>query len=883
MHINFNIQHQTAFGQEMVLNIVDADGHIAKYRLTSNDQQNWSHSINCQEPPGLLDYFYSIEQQQCEQEREWTTLRHHVELSVTHGRNYTIYNQWYELPQDSYRYSSAFTDCIDHQTAREMAPSHNRRTVRLVVRASQLRDGQRLGIVGRGRMLGHWDTAHTLPLTQHQTGEWAIDLDAQTIAGGQLEFKFVVLAMGQVPMWEDGLNRTIQLPMLADGDVVVYELRQAFFAIPNEKVAGTLVPVFSLRTQGSFGIGDFGDLRRMVDFLHVTGQRVLQLLPVNDTTATHTWADCYPYSAISIFALHPIYADLRQLPPLRDALMASDMARQQNQLNALPKIDFERVAHAKWTYLKALFQQEGLNDIKTDAFKTFFRKNERWLVPYAHYCTLRDQYGTADFTQWPSNQQWNEADRGKLTNPHNKICREAALHYWVQFVLNRQLSDAHDYARQKGVVLKGDIPIGVNRHGCDVWTEPRYFNLNGQAGAPPDDFSLNGQNWGFPTYNWDAMLEDGCAWWEHRFQNMAQYFDAYRIDHVLGFFRIWQIPIDSVHGLLGQFVPSQGFTCQEIKSYGLHFNEDHCTRPFIAEWVLDRLFAERKEEVKANYLVHLHDDIYALRPEYDTQRKVQKLIVEDEQLRDGLYTLISDVLFVRDHKDPNLFHPRIAAHSSFVYEALWDDDKAAFNRLYDHYFYGRNNQFWYAEAMKKLPRLVQTTRMLVCAEDLGMVPACVPWVMDELRILSLEVQSMPKEPYVRFGSPAAFPYRSVCTFSSHDMPTLRQWWDEDPARTQDFYSNKLHQGDAAPHPLPGWLAREIVASQLTSGSMLCVLSIQDWMAIDENLRLPDANAERINIPANPHHYWRYRMHVNIEDLLRNHGFVQNVKQLVSLR
>ena len=434
--------------------------------------------------------------------------------------------------------------------------------------------------------------------------------------------------------------------------------------------------------------------------------------------------------------------------------------------------------------------------------------------------------------------------------------------------------------------MKGDIPIGVSRFGCDVWSEPRYFNLNGQAGAPPDDFSVNGQNWGFPTYNWEEMLNDGCQWWIRRFQNMSKYFDAYRIDHVLGFFRIWEIPSDAVHGLLGQFQPSLGMSRDEIEAYGLHWQEALFTEPFITDWVLDRVFKEHAEEVREKYLVPGTDGRYKMHPDYDTQKKVEKAFEgktsdKDIWIRDGLYALISDVLFVRDHKDASKFHPRISVQFDFIYESLYDSDKQIFNQLYNDYFYRRNNHFWYREAMRKLPQLVNATRMLVCAEDLGMVPDCVPWVIDQLRILSLELQSMPKDPHVRFGHLSRNPYRSVCTISSHDMPTLRQWWDEDIARTQDYYCTMLHRGDAAPHPLPGWLARDIVSRNLTSPSILCVLSIQDWLSIDEKLRLPNPNAERINIPANPHHYWRYRMHLNIEDLLSNKDFTANITELVS--
>ena len=153
-----------------------------------------------------------------------------------------------------------------------------------------------------------------------------------------------------------------------------------------------------------------------------------------------------------------------------------------------------------------------------------------------------------------------------------------SIYYFIQFHLHLQLLEATNYARANGVVLKGDIPIGISRNSVEAWTEPHYFNLNGQAGAPPDDFSVNGQNWGFPTYNWEVMEQDDYSWWMKRFRKMSEYFDAYRIDHILGFFRIWEIPMHAVHGLLGQFVPSLPMSREEIESYGLPFREEFDTQ-----------------------------------------------------------------------------------------------------------------------------------------------------------------------------------------------------------------------------------------------------------------------------------------------------------------
>lgn len=874
------------FGEQIVVNIQTEEGEL-KLPLETTDGERWACDWCVESPEKSYTYYYSVEREGRAVKTEWLMIKHQLDVNAKKAAVYTLYDHWKAMPEDAFLYSSAFTDCINHQAPQEMKLEMGSKIVRLVVRAPQLRDGERLGVLGADKALGAWDVQKILPMTQHTYNEWVADIDATHLEGSHLEFKFVAFRNAKNELlWETSMNRTVDLPEMKAGELVSYELDQAFFALYNRKLAGTQVPVFSLRTRKSAGIGDFGDLKTMIDFVASTGQKVLQLLPINDTTITHTWTDSYPYSCISVFAIHPQYADLHALPELKDAKARAEAEKTRAELNALDKIDYEKVNDFKINYLRQIFNQEGEKMMKTAEYKAFFQASELWLVPYAQYSYLRDKNGTADFNQWPDHQVWDEAERKVLAAPKTAAYKNVAFFYFVQFVLDRQMQEAHEHAKAKGVILKGDIPIGVNRNGCDVWTEPKYFNLNGQAGAPPDDFSANGQNWGFPTYNWFEMLKDGCQWWNRRFQNMARYFDAYRIDHVLGFFRIWEIPVHSVHGLLGQFAPALAMSREEIESYGLHFQEDRFTRPFITDWVLDRVFHERAGEVKEKYLDRLDDERYQMKPEVDTQRKVEALFadVTNEKelwLRDGLYALISDVLFVRDHTNPGVFHPRISAQLDFIYESLYDNDKAAFNRLYNDYFYRRNNQFWYQEAMKKLPKLVQATRMLVCAEDLGMVPDCVPWVMDELKILSLELQSMPKDPSVKFGHLSRNPYRSVCTISSHDMPTLRMWWDENIQRTQEYYNTMLYRQGPAPHPLPGWLASDIISRHLTSPSMLCILSIQDWLATDEALRLPDADAERINIPANPKHYWRYRMHLNIEDLAADKRFVQSITEMIS--
>jgi len=880
--LNFNVDYRTTFGEVLVINIGGQ-----QFNMVTNDGERWTYQMLTNiETGGSIDYFYSVTRNGWETRREWPVEPHRLEANNSAAKVITVYDHWIDLPEDGFLYSSAVTECLTKRKKVNIPKGKISKTIRLKVRAPQLRADEVLAVTGDDLPIGEWKALEAVRMYEHNYNEWIIDFDVTKFTKPIIEFKFVALDSEDdvTPFWETGPNRVITLPTLNSGELVVYELPEAHFQIYPIKCAGTQTPVFSMKSKSSFGTGDFGDLKKFIDWMAATKQRILQLLPINDTTITHTWTDSYPYSCISVFALHPQYADLNALPKIADAKVAKEMEKLRKELNALPQIDYERVNDAKTKYLRIIFEQEGKKMMQEQEYKDFFDNTKEWLVPYAQYCVMRDKYETADFNAWPDHNEWNEEERKKLEDEQTKEYEEAAFFYFTQYILDKQMREAHEYARSKGVILKGDIPIGVNRNSCDVWTEKKYFNLNGQAGAPPDAFSTNGQNWGFPTYNWEEMLNDGCQWWTKRFKKMADYFDAYRIDHVLGFFRIWEIPIDAVHGLLGQFAPSLAMTRQEVEAYGLKWNEDLFMKPYITDNVLHTIFGEYAHQVKSTYLRQVADDRYEMLPEYDTQRKVEKAFEgcseEESHVRDGLYALISNVLFLKDHRDSDKVHPRISAQLDLLYPTLSDGDKWAFNKLYNDYFYRRNNQYWYKEAMKKLPRLVNATRMLVCAEDLGMVPDCVPWVMNELKIVTLEMQTMPKKPDSRFGHLSEYPYRSVCAFSSHDTPTLRQWWDEDLERTQEYYTKMLHRSGEAPHPLPGWLAADIVSRQLTSPSMICVTTLQDWLAMDESLRLPDANAERINVPANPKHYWRYRMHITIEELMKAEGLNGKIRQLI---
>ena len=885
MTIIFRIQYHTNWGESLRV-LIDEKRAV---ELSTTDGNSWQGETEYQPDNTVpfITYRYEVcRDNQCIR-REFGILPHTVSIAQATSDSCLIEDTWRDLPAASYRFSSAFCPADAAHTDETLPPATG--NSRIIFRALCPSNGKRkrtIGISGNCKALGNWGETAPLRMYEVKPNEWQAVLDAETLPDGVC-YKYVTLSPDKenIDEWESHDNRFLPFSRIRQGGTYVTSEEEVFFASENYKIAGCAIPVFSLRSEGSYGVGDFGDLKTFIRWAADTHQRAVQVLPINDTTMTGTWTDSYPYSSISIYAFHPMYVDLRQLPSLNDTETAIHFERKRVELNALPQVDYEAVNHWKRAYLKAVFLQEQANVLASEGFQAFYHDNAEWLRPYAAFCYLRDRFQTPDFHQWQAYSTYRAETAEQLCTPGNEAYPETMFHCYVQYQLHVQLLNACNYGRELGVIVKGDIPIGISRTSVEAWVEPYYFNMNGQAGAPPDAFSTKGQNWGMPTYNWKVMEQDGYQWWQRRFRKMADYFTAYRIDHILGFFRIWEIPVHSVHGLLGQFVPALPMSVKEIESYGLHFQKDFMTRPFINDHILDTMFGDRSREVRDTFVKHEHHDIYSMRPEFDTQRKIEAYFAgrtdtDSNNLKEGLYALVSDVLFIPDRDNPEMYHPRIAVQNDFIYRQLNSQEQDAFNRLYNDYYYRRHNEFWYHEAMKKLPILTQATSMLVCGEDLGMVPDCVPWVMEQLQILSLEIQRMPKNPEDEFGHVYAYPFRSVCTIGTHDMSTFRGWWEEDRDVSARFFYHELGHWGELPEHAPGWLCEDVVRRHLYSPSMLCILTWQDWLSMDEQLRNPDVAIERINVPANPKHYWRWRMHLTLEDLMKQDDFNGKVRRMI---
>ncbi len=468
--------------------------------------------------------------------------------------------------------------------------------------------------------------------------------------------------------------------------------------------SGVAVPVFSLRSEEGCGIGEFPDLKKLADWCVMTGMRLIQILPVNDTTTDGGWSDSYPYKSISTKTLHPIYLNLEKVGTLRDESDRLRFRELKKELNAKEFVDYPAVFATKMWYLKKV---------------------------YAHR-------------------------RGK----------KQGFYEFLQEHCDRQLTEAVDYLRGRGIMLKGDLPIGVSRDSDDVRKEPHLFNLDMETGAPPDGFAPQGQNWGFPTYNWAAMEAEDFQWWKGRVEWLKKYFDALRIDHILGFFRIWEIPKGSPDASYGHYSPEN-----------------------------PRLW------------------------EIEGRKRLQTIF-------------------------------DLANHTSFRLERSGMEKSHASDGL------------------------------LICGEDLGMVAPCVPGVMRELGILSLEVQRMPKQSGRQFSDPRENPYLSVDTTGTHDMPTIRGWWEQDRALSARFYRELLHHTDNAPYFCEPYICKEIIEQHLNSSSQWVIIPIQDYIAMDGDFRWDATWEEQINEPAKPNHKWKYRMHQSIESLLNNEKLTMELKNMI---
>ena len=506
MKLKFSIQYGTQWGQNLYVVITyrssDHTEKTQRLMMVTTDGMEWSLETTVLEsrkhPITSFLYNYQVEDNDGNVIRkEWDAIPRIYYFDSS--KDYVLVDRWRDVPLQYHLYSKAYLTTMgleDNDKVEPLRVPLYRKTILFRVSAPQLQKGQSVAIVGSHPALGSWNVARYLRMEPIGRFEWLLSVNVEAVLL-PIEYKYVIVDDNTHAFvaWEEGDNRTTDglLPadqtMVPDGTVLVAYGESLRVKEQTWRAAGVVIPVFSLRTKESYGVGDFGDLRRLVDWCVATGMKVIQLLPVNDTTCSGNWSDSYPYNIVSAFALHPHYLDLEELGTLKSKTKMTAYHRQRQELNAIGYSDYEAVDRVKRSYVEEVFVERGQQTLDSKDFKLWYAENKEWLEPYAKWVSAKSSYSSVDVV------------------------------YYVQYHLHIQLKSAADYARSKGIFIKGDVPIGVNGDSVETATHPEFYHLDAQTGAPPDAFSQNGQNWGFPTYNWKSGLVE---WFHLRLKWMEQ-------------------------------------------------------------------------------------------------------------------------------------------------------------------------------------------------------------------------------------------------------------------------------------------------------------------------------------------------------------------------
>ena len=881
MNIAFTLYYATRFGENVFLHL-SQDGVAREIPLSYIDARTWSVSVNC--TPHAFSYHYSIQNSSGQILREELPVRNCSLAKYANAPYLHIIDRWNlaSFPEH-FLFNKIWN--IHQSFIVDELPQFNPASSHLFeIRVPLYPPHWALGLMRP-------DSDDWIPMHRAAAGLWQVDLDVSALSHGVSSFEYhygIFDATTNACIHTETQTRQVQVDgeTLDDAFTIVHDM--GYEASPDWlwRSAGVAIPVFSLRSEHALGSGEFADLKLLGDWAQQVGVSLLQLLPINDSTVNYSWDDQYPYSAISVYALHPQYLSIHDLPYALPGIDAEVFEAARARLNALETIDFESMITLKWRLIRSIFNAH-LDEILADEALQQFIVNNDLLKPYAVFCVLRDRFGTLDFSLWQNFAQYDFNATQAFFDARHPQYLETLLHCFVQYHLHLQLSDAVDYVHGLGIALKGDLPIGIRRHSVDTWVTPDLFAMDFQAGAPPDMFTELGQNWEFPLYDWARMRTDGYQWWGKRMSALAQYFDAMRIDHVLGFFRIWCVPVGSTQGLLGYFSPALGVSSAEFIARGIDFDAQRYCQPFITTEILKTLFGTESTEIIAEYLQPNATDAsrYQFKQAFDTQLKIVEFFRDEPNpdLEQKLLTLHAEVLFIAESVGENnaqvVYHPRFNVNKTQSYQALDIRTQDKLFDLYVDYFFVRQEALWRENGLEKLPALKNASDMLICAEDLGLVPACVPDVLHELGITALKIQRAPSDD-TEFSDPLRADYLNVVTTSSHDSSTLRQWWCESPKLTQRYYEKQLGQAGDAPAQLPPELATEIIAQHLNSPAMLAIFPLQDLLATSAHLVPADPNIERINNPANPKHRWNYRMSIGLEKLILAYEWNRKVRELI---
>ncbi|KAJ8444385.1 hypothetical protein Cgig2_026589 [Carnegiea gigantea] len=913
--VTFRIPYHTQWGQSLVvcgsvplLGSWNVKRGLLLTPLHQGNELIWRGSIEV--PSGFeCEYIYHVVDDEKNTLRWEMGNKRKLMLpdTVQDGEEVELHDLW-QTGSDALPFRSAFKDVIFRNSSslrleRPLGELQHKLGVddsvllHFKICCPNLEKGASVYVIGSPQKLGQWKVDGALKLSYAGDSIWQADCVMEK-NDFPIKYPFEVFRRclygkydkaGKFSI-EIGSNRELSLDILSNKARYMF-LSDGIMREMPWRGAGMAIPMFSVRSEDDLGVGEFLDLKLLVDWAVASGFHLVQLLPINDTSVHGMWWDSYPYSSLSVFALHPLYLRVQSISDSIPEGIQKEISEAKERLN-LKDVDYEATMATKLSIAKKIFSKEKDQILQSSSFKKFFSDNEleKLISEEAPHYTI--------------------------------IC----FHYYIQYHLHLQLSEVAEYAREKGVVLKGDLPIGVDRNSVDTWVYPTLFRMNTSTGAPPDYFDKNGQNWGFPTYNWEEMSKDNYAWWRARLTQMAKYFTAYRIDHILGFFRIWELPEHAVTGLVGKFRPSIPLSQEELEKEGI-WDFDRLSRPYILQEYLEEQFGSSWTVVASLFLNEYQKGHYEFKGDCNTEKKIASklkdcqekslLLGNEAELRLKLFDLLRNIVLIRDPEDARKFYPRFNLEDTTSFRDLDDHSKNVLRRLYYDYYFHRQENLWRQNALKTLPVLLNSSDMLACGEDLGLVPSCVhpfrirtcgsplplmlfpPLPTPTFTETQNQKPSIPRPscppPVALSGShrqpsrrcpcatnspPPPKLIRKVCAPSCHDCSTLRAWWEEDEERRRRYFKTIVGSNRVPPSQCVPEIAYFIIRQHVESPSMWAIFPLQDLLALKEEYAKRPAKEETINDPTNPKHYWRYRSHVTVESLLKDADLKKTIRDLV---
>jgi len=649
----------------------------------------------------------------------------------------------------------------------------------------------------------------------------------------------------------------------------------------SKRLLGAAVPVGALRTKKGMGVGEFSDLADFALLCKKMRVGLIQILPVNDTGFESS-----PYSSLTAFGLHPLYLRIEELEEFAEVgdLVKKRIKKARDNFDKNKRFSHYLVLKEKLEICREIYNASKAQIAKNSALSSWIDQNS-WIKQYAVYRRLKEKNDQKSWKNWSEYSSVTASDIDKLWN--DKSLREEHLFWaWLQRALDVQFSKAAQAVKDAGLVLEGDLPILMNEDSCDVWAHPEIFIQELSAGAPPDMYSPDGQNWGFPIYNWEEQEKDNFAWWKRRLAVAGKYYQAYRIDHVLGFFRIWASSHRDYSSSIGRYVPYAPVTSGDLRKLGFDKGRIRwVSQPHIpTEELMNVLRKNKGGDVKAEAdkifskaLMRVNNEELWLFKKKITGEKDIDAFQFNPAVSGYLKGKWKDRAFLEYRKGK--FFPVWYYRNATAYKTFTAGEKSALEELLGKR-QKKSERVWAQQGLKLLSVLVQSSTMLPCAEDLGAVPACVPKALAKLKILGLRVTRWFREwdkggqPYIPFEN---YPQLSVCTPAVHDSSTVRQWWEQEADQGQ--FAGFIGVPSLPKVYNPG-TAKVILSKTAQARSRFRVFQIQDLLHLSNNWYSEDPADERVNVPGTANDFnWTYRLPANINEIAKDKELILAVKEI----